>query len=65
MVRRTGVTFPAGYDHDGTIGKRYDLDGLPITVFIAADGKVVSYHRGTLSARQLDTLVHRLLAQVA
>jgi cytochrome c biogenesis protein CcmG, thiol:disulfide interchange protein DsbE len=61
LVRRTGVTFPAGFDHDGSVGKAYGIDGLPITVFVSADGRVVNYHRGALSARQLDTLVRRLV----
>ncbi|HEY2430285.1 MAG TPA: TlpA disulfide reductase family protein [Acidimicrobiales bacterium] len=62
MVRRAGVTFPAGYDHDGSVGRRWLVDGLPITVFIAPDGRVVAYHRGQLRQPQLDVLVRRLVA---
>jgi cytochrome c biogenesis protein CcmG/thiol:disulfide interchange protein DsbE len=60
MVRQAGVTFPAGYDHDGSVGRRWLVDGLPITVFIASDGRVVDYHRGELRQHQLDVLVRRL-----
>jgi cytochrome c biogenesis protein CcmG/thiol:disulfide interchange protein DsbE len=60
MVRQLHVTFPAGYDHDGSVGQKWDLDGLPITVFIAPDGQVVDYHRGQLGQRELATLVARL-----
>lgn len=60
LVRRTGVTFPAGYDHDGSVGKAWGINGLPITVAISPDGRVVEYHRGALSSRQLDALVKRL-----
>jgi peroxiredoxin len=62
LVRRTGVTFPSGYDHDGAVGRHWAVDGLPITAFIAPDGRVVAYHRGELDAAQLDVLVHRLVA---
>jgi thiol-disulfide isomerase/thioredoxin len=62
LVRRTGVTFPSGYDHDGSVGRRWAVNGLPITAFIAADGRVVAYHRGELDAAQLDRLVHQLVA---
>jgi len=61
LVRATGVTFPAGYDHDGSVGQKWHIDGLPITVFIAPDGRVVAYHRGQLSQHQLDGLVRRLM----
>jgi len=60
LVRSAGVTFPAGYDHDGSVGSKWHIDGLPITVFIAPDGRVVAYHRGQLSQHQLDGLVRRL-----
>jgi cytochrome c biogenesis protein CcmG/thiol:disulfide interchange protein DsbE len=62
LVRAAGVTFPAGYDHDGSVGQKWHIDGLPITVFIAPDGRVVAYHRGQLSQHQLDGLVRRLTA---
>jgi len=62
IVRAAGVTFPAGYDHDGSVGQKWHIDGLPITVFIAPDGRVVAYHRGQLSQHQLDGLVRRLAA---
>jgi cytochrome c biogenesis protein CcmG/thiol:disulfide interchange protein DsbE len=62
MVAQTGVTFPSGYDHDGSVGAKWYVDGLPITVFIGADGRVVDYHRGQLRQAQLDGLVARLEA---
>ncbi len=60
LVRRTGVTFPSGYDHSGSVGRDWAVDGLPITVFIDAAGRVVDYHRGELTQHQLDQLVARL-----
>jgi thiol-disulfide isomerase/thioredoxin len=60
LVRRTGVTFPSGFDHDGSVGRRWNVDGLPITVFIAPDGRIVSYHRGQLDQGTLDRLVRQL-----
>jgi len=62
LVRRTGVTFPSGYDRDGAVGRRWAVDGLPITAFITPGGRVVAYHRGELDQAQLDVLVHRLVA---
>jgi cytochrome c biogenesis protein CcmG, thiol:disulfide interchange protein DsbE len=62
MVRQAGVTFPSGYDHDGSVGRRWLVNGLPITVFVAPDGRVIDYHRGQLRQTQLDSLVRRLQA---
>jgi thiol-disulfide isomerase/thioredoxin len=60
LVRRAGVTFPSGFDHDGSVGRRWDVDGLPITVFIAPSGRIVSYHRGQLDQGTLDRLARQL-----
>jgi cytochrome c biogenesis protein CcmG/thiol:disulfide interchange protein DsbE len=62
MVSQTGVTFPAGFDHDGSVGAAWDVNGLPITVFVSPDGRVVDYHRGQLRQGSLDALVARLEA---
>jgi thiol-disulfide isomerase/thioredoxin len=62
LVRQAGVTFPAGYDHDGAVGRSWTVNGLPITVFIAPTGRVVAYHRGQLNRSQFDGLVQRLEA---
>jgi len=56
LLARTRVTFPAGYDHDGSVGARWGVDGLPVTVFIRSDGRVVHYHRGELKAPELGRL---------
>ncbi len=61
LVRHAGVTFSTGYDHDGSVGAKWEVNGLPITAFIAPDGRVVAYHRGQLDRHQLDSLVARLL----
>ena len=60
LLARARVTFPTGYDHDGEIGRRWAVDGLPVTVFIAPGGRVVDYHRGELRRPELDRLVGRL-----
>jgi thiol-disulfide isomerase/thioredoxin len=60
LMQQAGVTFPSGYDHDGTVSERWGIVGLPVTVFIAPDGRVVSFHRGELKQHQLDDLLHRL-----
>ena len=62
LVHTAGVTFPAGYDHDGSVGRAWAVNGLPITVFMTGTGRVVAYHRGQVNASQFDALVRRLEA---
>ena len=56
LLAASRVTFPAGYDHDGAVGARWGVNGLPVTVFVGSDGRIVHYHRGQLGASELDRL---------
>jgi cytochrome c biogenesis protein CcmG/thiol:disulfide interchange protein DsbE len=60
LLKQTGVTFPAAFDHDGATSQKWGIVGLPVTVFVAPDGRIVSYRRGQLDAHTLDGLVARL-----
>jgi len=42
------VTYPVGRDGTGTIGKLYDVDGTPTTLFIDKAGRLVEQHVGGL-----------------
>jgi cytochrome c biogenesis protein CcmG/thiol:disulfide interchange protein DsbE len=54
--------FPAGYDPRRDVSGAWGVDGLPVTVFIAPDGKVIDYHRGQLRSGDLDRRVKALLS---
>lgn len=60
LLRQAGVTFPAAFDHDGSVSARWGVVGLPVTVFAAADGRIIAYHRGELRSTQLTQLIGRL-----
>lgn len=55
-----GITYPAGYDPKGDIAARYAIRGLPATVFIDTDGRIVELHQGELSAKELQDRLDRL-----
>lgn len=55
-----GVTYPAGYDPRGDIAAKYAVRGLPATAFISADGRIVDFHQGELSAAELRERLDRL-----
>jgi cytochrome c biogenesis protein CcmG/thiol:disulfide interchange protein DsbE len=55
------ITYPAGPDSDGRITVAYGVTGVPETVFIGRDGRVVSKAPGGVSAAQLDAGVQQVL----
>jgi thiol-disulfide isomerase/thioredoxin len=55
-----GVTYPAGYDPRGDLAAKYAVRGLPATAFISADGRIVDFHQGELSAAELRQRLDRL-----
>ncbi|MDP9441922.1 MAG: TlpA family protein disulfide reductase [Actinomycetota bacterium] len=58
-----GITYPAGYDPKGDVAASYGLRGLPGTVFIAGDGRVVDLHHGQITAADLEERLRRLTLQ--
>jgi cytochrome c biogenesis protein CcmG/thiol:disulfide interchange protein DsbE len=55
------ITYPAGPDKDGQISIAYGVTGVPETVFIGRDGRVVSKTPGGLDDKQLDAGIQQLL----
>jgi hypothetical protein len=60
LLHDTGVTYPTGFDPDGHTAFDYGLVGMPTTVFISADGKVLDQHTGQLSEHELQADIDRL-----
>jgi cytochrome c biogenesis protein CcmG/thiol:disulfide interchange protein DsbE len=60
LLHDTGVTYPTGFDPDGHAAFDYGLVGMPTTVFISADGKVLDQHTGQLSEQELQADLDRL-----
>jgi len=46
FARRLGLTFPVAVDEDGSLAKRFRAVGVPTTVLIAGDGRIVRTHTG-------------------
>lgn len=53
--------FPSVYDASGVVRKERGVPGLPFTLFLAADGRVVGSHVGALDDASLAAAVHRYL----
>ena len=61
LIEDTGVTYPSGYDPDGDVARQYGLYGIPATVLITADGRVVSTSVGELDSDELSELIAKHL----
>ena len=55
------VTYPVGRDATGTIGKLYDIDGTPTSLFIDKTGKLVEQYVGGLSETEFQQRIDALL----
>jgi len=53
FVARYKLPYPIGLDDSGTLGASYGLIGLPLHVFISADGKLVARRSGEMSEDQI------------
>jgi thiol-disulfide isomerase/thioredoxin len=62
FLATTRVSYPIGFDPTGATAQAYQLRGLPTTVFIRADGKVLFRHTGPLTTAQLLEGVRGLMA---
>ncbi len=60
LLDANGITYPAGYDPRGDLAARYAVRGLPATVFIDVNGRIVDFHQGELSANELRERLERL-----
>lgn len=61
LVQELDITYPTGTTDDATIVQDYQLLGMPTTVFITPEGKIVRRWTGVLNAEKLSELVVELL----
>jgi cytochrome c biogenesis protein CcmG, thiol:disulfide interchange protein DsbE len=61
LVERTGVTYETGRDPAGDIITAFSGLGMPTTVFIAADGTIVTSHTGAITPSELEEELEGLL----
>jgi cytochrome c biogenesis protein CcmG, thiol:disulfide interchange protein DsbE len=59
-VRKHGWRFPILEDHDGAVGNRYQLAGLPTTFLLDAKGRIVKQLTGPQTAAGLIASVRAL-----
>lgn len=60
LLRETGVHYPTAFDPTGGTAQDYKLRGMPTTVFIDADGRVLATSLGELTESELRTSILEL-----
>ena len=65
LLSDLGISYPAGYTTDGTIMRRYEVLGMPTTVFINSHGEIFRLWGGILDHEVLQDITNEMLAEEA
>lgn len=61
LLRELGITFPAGTTHDRAVTRAYQILGMPTTVLVAADGKILRKYSGLLTRELMQRFTDQLV----
>jgi hypothetical protein len=59
FIHRVGVTYPSGFDRAGVVASAFHINGTPTTYFLS-HGKMLDFHEGRLTERELLTYVQQI-----
>lgn len=62
LAKQTGVTYPLAFDDTGDFYRDLRAVGMPVTVFVLADGRIALTHVGPLDEGQLQQAIDQMLA---
>jgi peroxiredoxin len=63
FVEANGFSFPVALDPDSRVADLYGVTGLPVTLVVDAEGRMVYQHTGLITRDVLDTQVVPLLGR--
>jgi cytochrome c biogenesis protein CcmG, thiol:disulfide interchange protein DsbE len=61
FAKQVGVTYDLAFDPGSTVAPRYDVFGLPTTIFIDAHGVMLERRLGAMSQAELEATIKSLL----
>lgn len=61
LMRELRITFPLGTTFDVRTVRNYEILGMPTTVFISTDGRIVRKHAGLMTLGQMNAFTDELL----
>ena len=62
LLAELGITYPAGTTSDADVNTKFSVLGMPTTVFIHADGRVLRTWTGALNEAKMNELIDELVA---
>ena len=62
-ISEQGFTFPVYYDTDQVAGQYFNLSSFPVTYLLDAEGRIVAWQQGMLTAETLQQGIDMLLAE--
>ena len=62
LLMELGITYPAGITFDPEVNTKFDIFGMPTTVFIQADGRLLRSWTGVLNEAKINELIDELVA---
>ncbi len=62
LLSELGITYPTGFTSEGDVVRKYEVLGMPTTVFLNPDGTVFRNWNGILTKEQLNDRAEDLLA---
>lgn len=57
FMKKTGYTFPNALDEPGLVAMKYGIQGVPTSILISPEGKILKIHVGMMNAKQLEKFV--------
>ncbi len=61
LMKENGYTFPVYYDVYGGASKAYEVESIPETLFINADGTIENFHTGAMTKAILEGYIKKIL----
>jgi len=59
FLAERGIAYPSAYDPEASLRRSFELVGLPVTVLVGRDGRVVDRVTGAVTRSRLDGLLAR------
>lgn len=57
FIQKNGYTFTSALDEPGKVAMAYGIQGVPTSILISADGKILKIQVGMMSEKQLEEFV--------
>lgn len=61
LLQELGITYPAGFTEDASVMQKYEVLGMPTTVFIDSNGEIFRNWTGVLDRDTLDQITSEML----